>query len=71
VDPTATEEIAVAMHRLLTDDGLHAELRLKGFQRAASFNWKRAAIETLAVYQKVADVHAPSAPRIASTVEES
>ena len=36
VNPRDTEEIAVAMHRLLTDDELHAELREKGIQRARS-----------------------------------
>lgn len=71
VDPTSPEEIAVAMHRLLADDALHAELREKGLQRAASFSWRRAAVETLAVYQKVADAHAPSTPHITSPVEES
>jgi len=71
VDPSEPEEIAVAMHRLLTDDGLRAELIEKGRQRAASFSWQRAAIETLAVYHKVADAHAPSAPRVVSSAKES
>lgn len=53
VDPADSEEIAVAIHRLLTDDDLHAELRQKGLQRAAIFSWSRAAAETLSVYQMV------------------
>lgn len=53
VDPNEWEEIAVALHRLFTDDDLHGELREKGFQRAATFSWKRAAAETLEVYEHV------------------
>ena len=53
VDPNEWEEIAVAMHRMLTDDTLHGELRQKGLQRASIFSWKRAAVETLEVYKQV------------------
>jgi glycosyltransferase involved in cell wall biosynthesis len=53
VDPNEWEEIAVAMHRLLSDRDLHAELRQKGLQRASIFSWKRAAVETLEVYKQV------------------
>ncbi len=55
VDPYNWEEIAVAIHRLLTDDDLHAELRQKGLRRASIFNWKRAAAETLDVYRRVVE----------------
>lgn len=55
VDPNNPEEIAVAMHRLLADDALHAELRAKGLQRAQCFSWRRAALATLDVYRRVAD----------------
>ena len=55
VDPADSEEIAIAMHRLLTDDELHGELRQKGLQRASVFSWSRAAAETLAVYRMVYD----------------
>jgi glycosyltransferase involved in cell wall biosynthesis len=53
VDPKNPEEIAVAMHRLLTDDALHAELCAKGLQRARCFSWESAARSTLEVYYKV------------------
>ena len=53
VDPANWEEIAVAIHRLLTDDDLHAELSAKGLQRAACFSWRDAALRTLDVYQHV------------------
>ena len=59
VNPADTEEIAVALHRLLTDDLLHAELREKGLQRAACFSWETAAQITLDVYRKA--VSAPTA----------
>lgn len=55
VDPNDWEEIAVAMHRLLTDQELHEELREKGLQRATCFSWRKAAIQTLSVYRHVLD----------------
>lgn len=55
VDPSDREEIAVAIHRLLTDDDLHQELCQKGLQRASVFSWSRAAAETLEVYRMVFD----------------
>jgi glycosyltransferase involved in cell wall biosynthesis len=60
VNPRDTEEIAVAMHRLLTDDDLHAELSEKGLQRARTFRWEKAAQRTLEVYRQV--VAARTAP---------
>jgi glycosyltransferase involved in cell wall biosynthesis len=53
VDPSNWEEIAVAIHRVLSDDQLHAELREKGLQRARFFNWESAARRTMEVYQLV------------------
>ncbi len=70
VDPDDTEEIAVAMHRLLADQELHTELRDKGLKRADCFSWKLAAQSTMDVYHKVMynKVHtvpasAPSTPK--------
>jgi glycosyltransferase involved in cell wall biosynthesis len=60
VNPRDSEEIAVAMHRLLTDDDLYAEMREKGQQRARTFSWEKAAQRTLEVYRQV--VAARSAP---------
>ncbi len=64
VNPADNEEIAVAMHRLLTDDLLHAELREKGLQRAACFSWETAAQSTLDVYRKAlstpSSAHSPA-----------
>jgi glycosyltransferase involved in cell wall biosynthesis len=67
VNPRDSEEIAVAMHRLLTDDALHEELRQKGLQRARTFSWDKAAQRTLEVYRQVAAARTapakPSTPR--------
>jgi len=53
VDPGDAEEIAIAMHRLLTNDDLHSELCQKGFRRAGCFSWDEAARQTLKVYASV------------------
>lgn len=53
VNPANWEEIAVAVHRLLTDKDLHAELRNKGLQRAQLFNWELTAKRTMEVYHQV------------------
>lgn len=58
VDPSNWEEIAVAMHRLLSDDQLHAEMREKGLQRARYFNWETSARRTMEVYRLVGDSRA-------------
>ena len=44
----------VALHRVLTDDTLYAELSTKSLKRAQHFSWERAARETLNVYRQVA-----------------
>jgi glycosyltransferase involved in cell wall biosynthesis len=70
VDPSNWEEIAVAIHRLLSDHQLHAELREKGLQRARYFNWESSARRTLEVYRLVGNSRAaipaagtPASPR--------
>jgi glycosyltransferase involved in cell wall biosynthesis len=52
IDPNNEEELAVALHRVLTDQTLHDSLRAKGLARARTFSWERTAEETLAVYQR-------------------
>jgi len=59
VDPYNVEEIAEAMHRILTDETLRAALIKKGFNRASQFSWEKTARETLEVYKKVCE-HASS-----------
>lgn len=50
----AEDDAALADHvrRVLCEPDLAAELRAKGFRRAAEFSWGRAAQETLAAYQR-------------------
>lgn len=55
IDPNNEEELAVALHRLLTDEALAASQREKGLARARTFSWERTAEETLAVYQRTCD----------------
>ena len=69
VDPNEYEEIAVAVHRLLTDPALHAELREKGLARAKCFRWHDAAVKTLELYHQVyAEAYATSARAIMTPV---
>jgi glycosyltransferase involved in cell wall biosynthesis len=42
-----------ALRRLLGDSGLRADLRLRGFARAAAFSWARSAAQHLQVYRRV------------------
>lgn len=60
VNPEDWEELAVAMHRLLTDDQLHQELREKGLKRAANFSWEITADKTLHVYRRVVETRNPT-----------
>jgi glycosyltransferase involved in cell wall biosynthesis len=50
--PGDHEALAAALSRLIEDEGLRAELRVRGPDRAAAFTWERAARETLAVYRE-------------------
>jgi glycosyltransferase involved in cell wall biosynthesis len=69
-DPNNPEEIAVAMHRLLSDDALHAEMREKGLARARCFSWQRAATATLDVARRVAEARPATASRLVSSTEK-
>lgn len=53
VDPFDIHGIADAMLRVLEDGDLQAELIEKGFQRAKQFSWKKAARETLDIFERV------------------
>jgi glycosyltransferase involved in cell wall biosynthesis len=54
VNPLDIEGIAQAIFDFSQDASLRADLREKGFQRAKIFNWKKVALETLSVYNKIA-----------------
>ncbi len=51
VPPGDEVALARAIHQLLTDDKLRAQLRLKGFEQAKKFSWQRTASQTLEVYR--------------------
>ncbi len=53
VDPADTGALTDAVGRLLRQPELAALLRRRGRERARSFSWRRAARETLAVYESV------------------
>jgi glycosyltransferase involved in cell wall biosynthesis len=52
IDPFDVNAIAGAIQKMISDSDLRAELRVKGLRRAAYFNWKETARQTLAVYEK-------------------
>jgi glycosyltransferase involved in cell wall biosynthesis len=54
VDPLHVESIADGLRRVIDDDGLAAELRRRGLERARSFTWTRAAGEMRELYSEVA-----------------
>ncbi len=49
-DPDNTGQLVAAMHSVLTDLELAADLRARSLQQAARFNWRKTASETLAAY---------------------
>lgn len=56
VEPTNADEIALAMQRVLTDGDLRKTLGKKGLERASTYTWRRAAQDTVRVYDRaVAD----------------
>ncbi|NWF79961.1 MAG: glycosyltransferase family 4 protein [Chloroflexi bacterium] len=52
VDPHDTAAMADALGRLAADEALRAELRARGYARAALFTWERCARATLAVLEQ-------------------
>jgi glycosyltransferase involved in cell wall biosynthesis len=51
-DPDKIEEMAAAIERLVSDDGLRARLAAAGPARAAEFTWRAAAERTLAAIEE-------------------
>jgi glycosyltransferase involved in cell wall biosynthesis len=52
VDPHDAAGLSAALGRLLAEPALRAELRRRGLARAATFSWRRTALETLEVYRR-------------------
>jgi glycosyltransferase involved in cell wall biosynthesis len=56
VEPSDAEGMALAMQRALTDKDLRKALRENGLERARTYTWRRAAQDTVEVYDRaVAD----------------
>lgn len=60
-DPRDPEKFAEALARVFLDENLRADLTMRGHKNCERFSWKRAAAQTLAVYESVAGVTARKA----------
>jgi glycosyltransferase involved in cell wall biosynthesis len=45
-------EMVQAMHSVLSQNELQADLRARSLQRASQFNWRKTATETVAAYEE-------------------
>lgn len=57
INPESEEDIASAMHRLLSDENLRNQLIQKGFERVKMFSWEETAKQTLEVYREVYEMN--------------
>lgn len=53
VEPKDVEGLASAIIEVLGDEELRDRLSISGYERAKNFSWDKAAVETLAIYEKV------------------
>jgi glycosyltransferase involved in cell wall biosynthesis len=60
VDPFNVDDIALAIEKLISDSNLRLHLRAKGLERAQLFDWRETARQTLAVYEKAANMQVVS-----------
>lgn len=59
INPRRVDDLARAIHRVLTDPDLSPSLREKGFQQARKFSWENTARETIAVFNRVLETCRP------------
>jgi glycosyltransferase involved in cell wall biosynthesis len=52
LDPDNIHEMVEAMHSVLTNSELRADLHARSLQRAAQFNWHKTAAETIAAFEE-------------------
>ena len=57
-DPTSEEELAEALHTVLTDTARADALRARGFERIKQFTWEATARKTMDVYREAVEEHA-------------
>ncbi len=55
IDPYESEDLTVAIDKVINDSALRMDLIQKGFKRAAQFSWERTAKQTLEVFRSVAN----------------
>ncbi len=60
INPFDERALAEAIVRILTDQRLREELRVRGFKRASLFDWRETAKLTLAVYEHVGRMRSKS-----------
>jgi len=53
LDPDDTQALVDAMHGVLTNQTLQADLRERSLKRAELFSWHKTAVETIAAYEEV------------------
>ena len=53
IDTENTEEMCKAIIKILADSGLQKRMSEKELEQAAQFSWKKAAEETVKVYEKM------------------
>jgi glycosyltransferase involved in cell wall biosynthesis len=53
IDPDSPEELGEALRRLLEDSELRSSLGQQGLMRSSEFSWRRAAHQTMTVYEQV------------------
>ena len=54
VEPTDVDGMTVAIWRVLSDEALRQQMIDKGLKRAGLFSWRKAALETLGIYRRLA-----------------
>src|SRR5436190_8132721 len=67
VDPHDPHAIADGMYRLLTDERLRRDLRLKGIARAHQFSWEASVRRVREIYDEVAEVSTSSGSAASAT----
>src|SRR3989344_32087 len=59
IDPTDSNALEEGMIRVLRDQNLWNQMRDQGIEQAKRFNWQKAALETLSVYEEILGLEAP------------
>jgi len=52
-DPNNPEQLRTVLERVVTTEGLQADLRARGYRRIAAFSWDKCAAETAQIYREI------------------